>query len=69
MKSYAILLLTLTVVLVGGSGLLLAGGSKSSHKQSGNAKPQVRRQADQAMLMRWQENRPSHWRSMVLHQN
>ncbi len=69
MKLYGMLLAALTVLILGAK-VLQAGWNGGSTPKSEEAQVKaVESESERDMILRWQQNRPAHWRGYVLQQH
>jgi hypothetical protein len=68
MKIYGLVLAALTVVIVGAKVLHAGSSAQTQSKGAAASEKQSINSSERELLLRWQQNRASHWRAYVMQQ-
>ena len=69
MKLYGLVLAALTVLILGAKVLQAGWNGGSNAKPEGAQIKAVESESERDVILRWQQNRPVHWRGYVLQQH
>ena len=68
MKTYGMVLAALAVVILGGKVLHAGWSGHSQSMTETGAQATADAESEREMLLRWQQNRPNHWRGYMMQQ-